>query len=121
MRITKIRKADRIALLTVLLAILVAICVNFGRQSKGGLAVIRVDRDIFDTAPLALDKTIVTDKDGHNVIKIENGEARMAEADCPDGLCLRQNPISRAGEAIICLPNKVMISIEGQDYDAISR
>ena len=39
----------------------------------------------------------------------------MIEADCPDQICVNHLAISRDGESIICLPNKVVIAIEAGD------
>ena len=46
---------------------------------------------------------------------IENGSVVMEWADCPDQLCVNHRSISRDGESIICLPNRVVVSIEGTD------
>ena len=39
----------------------------------------------------------------------------MIDADCPDQLCVKQKKISLKNETIVCLPNKVVIEIEGAD------
>ena len=45
--------------------------------------------------PLEKDQTIeVTEGEFHNVIRIEDGQAYMEEADCPDGYCKEQGRIS---------------------------
>lgn len=48
---------------------------------------------------------------GNNTIVVEKGVARMAEADCPHGYCLHQQPISSPGQQIICLPHKLWVEI----------
>ena len=48
---------------------------------------------------------------GTNVLIIKDGEAFIEEADCPDGLCIRQGRISRVGERIVCLPNKILVEV----------
>ena len=35
----------------------------------------------------------------------------MADADCPDKLCVRQGKIHRNGETITCLPNKLTVTV----------
>lgn len=47
-----------------------------------------------------------------NTIVIENGEVRMEQATCPDQVCVRHKPISKNGEMIICLPNKVYVEVK---------
>mgnify|MGYP000047909493 FL=1 len=67
----------------------------------------------------------ISDGDSYNVIEIAEGGVRMKEADCPDQICVNHLAISRDGESIICLPNKVVIAIEAGDtrneIDSISR
>lgn len=50
---------------------------------------------------------------GHNKMIIENGSVRMLEADCPDQVCVHTAPISKPGQTIVCLPNRVVIEITG--------
>ena len=60
---------------------------------------------------------------GTNILVIENGEARVVEAHCPDKLCVRQGAISRSGETIVCLPNKLVVTVVGAEergVDAVS-
>ena len=48
----------------------------------------------------------------------------MIDADCPDKLCEYQNAISQSGETIVCLPNKVIVIVAGDDedeFDAFSK
>lgn len=48
----------------------------------------------------------------YNILAIKNGEADIIEASCPDGICVDHIPISKSGETIVCLPNKVVVRIE---------
>ena len=50
---------------------------------------------------------------GTNTLTIADGYAWMSGADCPDHLCVYQGKIHREGEWIICLPNRVAVTIEG--------
>ncbi len=56
---------------------------------------------------------------GTNVLVIEDGEAYMKDASCPDGLCVGQGRISKTGERIVCLPNKVMVEVLGADDEML--
>ena len=52
-----------------------------------------------------------------NVIAIEHGRIRMLSANCPDGTCVRQGWISGGVFPIVCLPNRVVITLEGSDNE----
>ena len=60
------------------------------------------------------------------VLELSPDGVRVAESDCPGGDCLRTGAIHRAGEQIICLPNKLIVSLEGasnaptSDIDAVA-
>ncbi len=57
-----------------------------------------------------------------NVVVIENGEVYMKSAFCPDELCVLCAPISKGGEKIICLPNRVIVEIIGKsETDTVVR
>ena len=61
---------------------------------------------------------------GYNLIEIGDGRVRVIEADCPDKLDVKQGYISKTGEVIVCLPNRLVIEIKGvsdeRDIDYIS-
>lgn len=53
-------------------------------------------------------------KDGAvNVIRVENGQVYMLEANCRDGLCIQQGRMKNTAKRIVCLPNGVVVSLEG--------
>ncbi len=56
---------------------------------------------------------------GTNTLVIENGRAYMKHANCKNGLCVNEGKISRTGERIVCLPNRVMVEIVGTDDEML--
>ena len=59
---------------------------------------------------------------GTNILVIEDGRAYLTDANCPDKLCVHQGKISRTGETITCLPNKLTVTVFGaeESVDLIS-
>lgn len=55
---------------------------------------------------------IVTDL-GRNVVGVSGGKARMIESSCKDQLCVKMGTISEINQSIVCLPNRVVITIIG--------
>ena len=57
-----------------------------------------------------------------NTVLLENDGVSMTYAHCPDKLCVHQGKITKAGESIVCLPNKIMIEILGTNdkVDAVA-
>ena len=53
-----------------------------------------------------------------NIITVSDGEVRMTHADCPDQICVKTGSISRSGQSIVCAPNRVVVTVTGEDKDA---
>ena len=48
----------------------------------------------------------------NNTVVIKNGEVFMEKSNCKNQICVKHKKISRSGESIICLPNKVIVETE---------
>jgi hypothetical protein len=55
---------------------------------------------------------------GHAILIIEDGQAYIKEASCPDKLCIKQGKINKNGETVICLPNKLVVTVNSEDDSA---
>ena len=53
----------------------------------------------------------------HNHIRAEKGRISFTEADCPDKTCVRTGWIDKPGQVSACLPNGVLIKLEGKTDD----
>ena len=61
---------------------------------------------------------------GETVVVIEDGSVRVVSSPCPEKICIKAGRISKPGQWIACLPNRVFISIRGrrsEQPDAISQ
>lgn len=116
------KKNDFLLIGVILLAALSVLIFQYTKKEGGpGTAVITVDGTIYGSYSLSMEQEI--DIDGTNTLEIMDGKADMKEADCPDKLCVNHKAISRDGESIICLPNKVVVTIEGgkdRELDAVT-
>ena len=108
-----LRRGDLLLLLGLVLAAFVLLGVVMLNRKPGRQVVIRVDREVQETFPLDrnLDYTIDNGWGGENHLVIQDGIACIDHANCPDRICVLQGAISQAGEAIICLPNGVVVEI----------
>ena len=66
-----------------------------------------------------------TQKEVCNTVVIKDGTVYMESASCHNQVCVKHSAISLTGESIICLPNKIIVRIEGSKsgggYDAITQ
>ena len=74
---------------------------------------VKIDGELVAEYPLSVDG-VFTINGGTNILVIESGEAYIREASCPDGLCVGHGRISRKGESIVCLPNRVTVTVSGE-------
>ena len=52
---------------------------------------------------------------GDTIVEISDGTVRVVDSPCPDKICVAAGAISRTGQFIACLPNRVSVTLEGQD------
>ncbi len=52
---------------------------------------------------------------GTNTLIIKDGSAYMVNSKCPDRTCERTGKIKMVGERIVCLPNKISVTVRGDD------
>ena len=66
--------------------------------------------------PLAVSDTyeIAQENGDGNIIRVENGPVFMQEANCRDGLCIRQGKMKNAAKTIVCLPHELVVRLDGE-------
>ncbi len=74
--------------------------------------------EITETVSLSGNRVISVQSNGHSLtVVIENGAVSVTESDCPDGVCVNSGTISRAGQAIVCVPAGVTVRVDGNRSD----
>jgi hypothetical protein len=61
---------------------------------------------------------------GDTVVAIREGTAEVLSSPCPEKICVKTGKISKPGQWIACLPNKVFVAVRGrrnEQPDAISQ
>ncbi len=116
-----LRKNDLFLVCGLLLFCAAAFLFSFLFAKKGETVVVTVDGEIYGEYPLQKDTTIqitTADDKNHNLLIIADGSACMQDADCPDRLCVRQGKISKTNESIVCLPHRIVVTIQnGQENE----
>jgi hypothetical protein len=127
----RLRKADSLLIGGIIAFGCVLGLVILLTQHKGNIVQVRVDGTIIENLQMTDNLTYEINgvNGGTNLLIIQDGEAWVEEASCPDGLCKNMGKISQVGQSVICLPNKVVVEIldkEGEvsgtpDVDVIVR
>ena len=108
--------------LLLLLVIALGLCMYFFR-GPGDCVSVTVDGELLGVYSLSKDTVLEINtgehEEEHNLLVIKDGMAYVESASCPDGICVSHKPISRSGESIVCLPNRVVITVtESEENDA---
>ena len=103
MKINMFRKKDCILAAGIILtAALSSAVVMFAQRDAGAAVRVTIDGELYGEYSLSGNQFIAIDAaSGYNGLVIRDGSAYMAEADCPDKLCVNQKAISKNGESII--------------------
>ncbi|MFI3141806.1 MAG: NusG domain II-containing protein [Clostridia bacterium] len=86
---------------------------------------IYLDGELIETVELseAVYETIEIEDEAQNIIEIDGLQVRIIESTCYDHVCENTGYISKAGEVIVCMPNKLLVKIVGEEsaneYDAV--
>ena len=144
-----IRKADIIlfiALVVLGLAASFALSMSHSAAGANAKVIIESGGGLYATYPLFEDRTLVvpapkqskvdapaadpgdaaaSQYDYYNVVEIKDGKVSVTEASCKNQVCVRHGAISRSGESIVCLPNRLVVRIEngseeGGGYDSVT-
>ena len=117
----KFRFRNDIILIGVLLLVAAAgMLYLFGFRGNGDTVKITVDGELYGIFSLSEEITEeIRTGDAYNRLVIHEGRAYMESASCPDGICVAHRPVFRSGESIVCLPNRVVVSVfTDSDADA---
>jgi len=113
------KRSDRITAVVILTAMaLVAVAWIVMHRTRGTVAVIQVDGRVVATVDLRSHEpqTLhIAGVLGPLVIAVDGeGSIRVAEATCTDQICVHTVAARSPGDQIICVPNRMVITVEGE-------
>lgn len=103
---------DILLIAVLLLVAAVGALYLFVFRGAGNTVTVTVDGQLYATYALSDTVNVEIDSgDGTNRLIIRGGKAFVKAASCPDGICVAHRPIFRDGESIVCLPNRVVVTV----------
>lgn len=121
----RLTAGDCCLMAVLLLAALIAWPLACG--SAGARVIAEQQGRVVFTAPLHTRRQVsLQGPAGLTVLLVDGGRVRVLQSSCPQHLCQRQGAISRQGETLVCLPNRLLVRITGsssseKNYDFLSR
>ena len=106
-------------IIIIVLALLCALALWLVSQlalgTEASSVVVLMDGEEVLRKPLVISNTyeIAEDDGSLNIIRVENGVVWMQEANCRDGLCIRQGKMKNGAKTLVCLPHKLVVKMDG--------
>lgn len=119
------KRGDIVIITVILVGLLVLIGITSIYQNKeASLVEVRIDGEVVDQFDISINRIQRYETEfGVNVVSIEDGVVKVIESDCLDHICVDTKAATKAGNSIVCVPNRFSVEIIGGDgdVDAISR
>ena len=117
-----IKKADVILLIIILAVGLPLSVLSLTAGTSGDMVQISADGEIYGVYPLKEDYEVDVSRKGHiNHITIKDGQVSMSYSTCRNQVCVNTGAISETKDAIVCLPNRVVVEIISSDSGSIGK
>ena len=105
---------DKLLIGFLLVLSLLSIAVVNRLTTRGSAVVVEVNNQEISRLDLFQDgQRTVTGPLGDMVIQVRGGQVRVVSSPCPHKLCVRMGWANRAGDLIVCVPNRVVVRVEG--------
>ena len=103
------------------IVVLTSNLISRNNSGSAAVAVVTIDGKEYNRYPLDRDVTerIELPDGAYNVISIHDGICEIQEASCRDQICVHHMNVQYDGQTIVCLPNKLVVTIENSDEDDI--
>ncbi len=111
-------RADVIVISAILLAALLFVVFTLVLRKPGSVAVVEINGEFAGEYSLSEDGVFVLNG-GTNTLVIENGEAYVKDSACPDRTCERTGKIRYVGQTIVCLPNRLSVTVKGDGDNGV--
>lgn len=97
---------------------------NASGDANSSFALISLDGSLVGRIPLSENGSRQYPEIPNMVFTVSEGGICVSESGCSDRICVRTGKISHSGEAIICVPNRVAVTVESDaenDVDVVLR
>ena len=114
----KPKPLDALVVLAVLLLGVAAAWLTYGGENSGALtATVKHRGQVVaqvELSSLTEEKTVSIDGAYHLTVTLDRTGAAVTDSDCPGQDCLHTGRITRSGQSVVCLPEQVIVTLEGK-------
>lgn len=121
----RLTRFDRYLVLVLATLVALSFLLLLGRQ-PGSRVIVELENRIVYTSPLDETRQFGIDGPlGTTLMEIDQGAVRVLSSPCPQKICIGLGEARRSGDLLACVPNRVLVRIEGEtegaNYDLLSR
>ena len=107
--------SDLVVIVCMVLLCCIPVLVGFFTRISGD--VVKIDYNGKTSVYRLSEDREISLKDEKIVVVIRDGCVWVKKSDCEDKVCVHAQKIRYSGQSIICLPNNLVITIEGDGFD----
>lgn len=115
---TKKYRLDIIIISSIVVASLLLLLVISLTKKEGAVAVVEINGSAAAEYPLSVNGVFPLNG-GTNVLVVEGGVAYLNYSSCPDHVCEKTGKIRYVGQTIVCLPNRLSVTIKGNAKNSV--
>ncbi len=120
-----IRKADIILIVIIIaLSCITTFFILKNNDNYGKTFEVYVDNKLYGSYNLSEFQEIKIEEDGKsNTVKVDKNGVKMIKSNCKNKNCVHQGYIYKVESNIVCIPNRILIKIKGEngDIDSVSK
>ncbi|WP_020678198.1 NusG domain II-containing protein [Geopsychrobacter electrodiphilus] len=120
----RITRTDCWVICLLVSALLISLFLSLGRP-PGEQVIVYTGEKIAFVGPLNQNRQLEFQGPlGKTEIEIKGGQVRVLASPCPRKICIGMGEVHRSGDLLACVPNRVVVRIEGEaagGYDLLSR
>ena len=102
------KKGDIVIIVSVAVAFVASIVLLVGLSGQCSTVTVKQNNEIVYSQKLSYDANVTLET---NTVVIKDGIVYMSDATCKNQVCVNSGKISKKGESIVCLPNRVIVEI----------
>jgi len=117
-----INNKDKVLIISLLVISIISILVLNLNKKQGKLAYVYHDNKLLKKVDLNINKTYTFEGDkGEVIVTVKNKKIKVDKETSEYHFCSKMGYIGKPHETIICLPNKIVIEIGGNEVDTVVR
>ena len=111
-------RLDVIIISSLLIVSLLLLLFTFLFKTEGAVAVVEINGETVGEYSLTENGAFILNG-GTNTLVIEDGAASLINSTCPDHTCEGIGKVRFVGQTIICLPNRLTVTVRGEAQDGV--